>query len=294
MSDKKEKAIDQILDLLLDALQERQQERADNRSTQITQIEEEPADQLPHPFAGSVEFEEPEIVPVSSIGPSPEEIAQALEMTAEIDGDEDDAIDNPQALEIDAPESAQDQAYIEAYLEPPEKLPSIHMNRVFYRLCVSLALLLIIVNVPFNRFGTNLARAMPDERALVVRDGLLFKGPGDEIYVLEDNQKRWISSLTAFEVSGFRWDQVHEVDQDFVDQFENGPDFHVIIRCERQPHIYLLEGDVKRWIQNPAAFENAGFKWEDVRYISCSQLKNSYPDGESIPPGADEDRIPSW
>ena len=133
---------------------------------------------------------------------------------------------------------------------------------------------------------------MPDERALIVRDGLLFKGPGEEIYILEGNKKRWISSLTAFELNNFSWDQVHEVDQEFVDQFPDGPDFHVLIRCTAQPHIYLLEGDEKRWIENPQAFEKAGFNWDEVQYIRCPKLKNSYPDGIPIPPDAGDP--PEW
>lgn len=280
---KQEKAIDQILDLLLDALQERQQERGELANS--SQLESHPSE-------------------AATIEPQAETIPNAEEVTEESTTEEnryaaafrhvvdDEEAESESAALVSAGEL--DQAYAEAYLETPEKLPSINMNRVFYRLCVSLALLLIVVNVPFNRFGTNLARAMPDERALVVRDGLLFKGAGDEIYILENNQKRWISSLTAFEVSGFRWDQVHEVDQEFVDQFSSGPDFHVLIRCDAQPHIYLLEGTQKRWIENPVEFERAGFKWEDVRYIDCWRLKNSYEDGVPIPEDADQDRIPSW
>ena len=165
------------------------------------------------------------------------------------------------------------------------------MNKIFYRLAIALALLIVIVNVPFNRFGTSLARAMPDEQALIVRDGLVFKGPGDKIYVLEDNQKRWISSLTSFEENGYYWSQVKEVDQAFVNQFDDGPALHALIKCNTQPHIYQLEEDKKRWIENPREFEKAGFKWEEVRTINCSRLKR-IPDGIPIPPDAGDP--PSW
>ena len=278
----KDKAIDQILDLLLDALQERKQEREN-----------------PDPIADSSFANE--AIP-NNIGTPATTNINTFEAEPEIETDEQHPAENRIDLQTQDVDSANAEIEstsheLEDEIEsltppPPEKLPSINMNRVFYRLSAAMALLIVLVNIPFNRYGTNLARAMPDEQALIVRDGLLFTGPGDEVYILEGNQKRWISSLTAFELHGFRWEQVHEVNQEFVDQFEDGADFHVIIRCDRQPHIYLLEQGQKRWIENPTEFERAGLKWEDVRYISCFDLKNKYPDGVPIPPDAGDP--PTW
>lgn len=270
----KDKAIDQILDLLLDALHERKQERGEAQLTVDTTATGEvtPAMTANDTVDTSMIFN----------------IEQSVGDEHDLAPADDDIDDTP----IDPTESEFEEEIESLTPPPPEKLPSINMNRVFYRLSAAMALLIVLVNIPFNRYGTNLARAMPDEQALIVRDGLLFTGPGDEVYVLEGNQKRWITSLTAFELHGFRWEQVHEVDQAFVDQFEDGADFHVIIRCDRQPHIYLLEQGEKRWIENPTEFERAGLKWEDVRYVSCFKLKNDYPDGVPIPPDAGDP--PTW
>ena len=61
----------------------------------------------------------------------------------------------------------------------------------------------MLINIPITRHGVSLARILPDAAALVIRDGLLLKGPGPEVYVLEDDNLRWISSLEAFERLGY-------------------------------------------------------------------------------------------
>ncbi|MFK7803883.1 MAG: hypothetical protein AB8G95_19780 [Anaerolineae bacterium] len=269
MSQENKNSMDQILDLLLDALQERQHKRNGPEHDGPTEFEPEIETAVTQPGNPPIALEE---VAEPALGPDLLGPAESSEATEAEDVEIDDFLENYNLI--------------------PEKLPSINMNKIFYRLSIAVALIIVIVNIPFNRYGTNLARAMPDEQALIVRDGLIFTGPGDEIYILENNQKRWISSLTAFELSGFSWSQVREVEQTFVDQFEDGPNFNVIIRCDSQPHIYMLEGNEKRWIENPTEFEKAGLKWDDVRYISCFDLKNKYPDGTPIP--ADAGEPPTW
>jgi hypothetical protein len=142
----------------------------------------------------------------------------------------------------------------------------------------------IVINIPINRHGTTLATAMPDRRALVFRDGLVVKEAGDpEIYVYQDGRFRWISSLKAFEMHGYTWEDVHVVEDGFLDPYEIGPPVHVILKCRESPHIYRLEGETKRWIVDIEAFEAEGYVWDDVEFVSCSYLRG-LPDGETIPP----------
>ncbi|MGH2521741.1 MAG: hypothetical protein ACRDH2_04475 [Anaerolineales bacterium] len=144
--------------------------------------------------------------------------------------------------------------------------------------------LLVLLNIPlFN--GLALARALPDRQAFIIRDGLVLKGSGPEIYVLEDNTKRWISSLDAFEHYGYQWNDVHLVEDDFLNQFPDGRPLHVLLKCGASPHIYRLENDRKRWIKDILTFEAEGHLWEDVRFVSCAHLR-TIPDGPPIPPGA--------
>jgi hypothetical protein len=160
-----------------------------------------------------------------------------------------------------------------------------HTARLLGRMALGLLALVVVINIPINRHGKTLATAMPDRRALVIRDGLVVKeGEEPEIYVYEDGRFRWISSLTAFERRGYAWSDVHLVDNGFLDDYEMGPPVHVILKCNSSPHIYRLEGEEKRWIVDIETFVAEGYMWEDVEFVVCNYLRN-FPDGETIPPG---------
>lgn len=252
---KENSKIDQLLDLLLDALQERQAARREGEMDQ-------PA---PPPVYEAAPLPEPAPAPAAMRAVQPEP-----EIGPEVETAEEDLIPSP---------------YIR------EKLPTINLDRMLARLAFVILAITVIMNIPFNRYGTNLARAMPDEQALVIRDGLVLKGSGDEIYVLEDNHKRWISSLDAFEHYGYRWQQVNIVNDSFLNQFPNGPALSILKKCATSPHVYAIENGVKRWIKDIPTFEAQGYVWDDVQIVSCTELENT-PTGSSIPPEAGKPPAP--
>lgn len=240
---------DQILDLLLDALTERQRVRqAQGRGSPT------PAAPPPHPPPPPAEQLRPPVPRDPGSRPS-----------------------GP--LPRREPEPG------EEGWKPPPRQPSIHLNRIIGRLAILIALLIVLINIPVTRYGVSLARIMPDTASLIIRDGLVLKGSGPEIYVLEDNKLRWISTLEAFEFFGYTWDQVHIVDDKFLDEFERGRPIHVLLKCESSPHIYALENGVKRWIKDIPTFVEEGYIWEDVKLVSCDYLRN-LPDGPPIPEDA--------
>ena len=171
--------------------------------------------------------------------------------------------------------------------EPPEVtgLPAIVRWVV-----AGLAACLLLINLPLLG-GTAVARALPDRQSLIIRDGLVLKGPGPEIYVLEDNQRRWISSLEAFAHYGYSWEDVRVVDQAFLEQFPEGRPVHVLAKCYNSPHIYRLENDQKRWIQDIPTLLAEGHVWEDVRTVNCDWLR-AVPDGPPIPEEAGPPPVP--
>ena len=59
----------------------------------------------------------------------------------------------------------------------------------------------------------------------------------------------------------------------------------IVLKCPTSPHIYLLENGQKRWIRDIATFEAQGYRWNDVQFVICPDLR-AVPDGETIPPGA--------
>jgi len=169
--------------------------------------------------------------------------------------------------------------------EPPPRQPSIDMGKMLGRLAILVVILLILVNIPVTRYGVSLARIMPETASLIVRDGLVLKGSGPEIYVLEADKLRWISSLDAFEHMGLTWEDVHVVEDDFLAKFDKGAPIHVLLKCRTSPHIYRLENGEKRWIQDIDTFVSEGHVWEDVRFVSCNYLRD-LPDGVPIPEDA--------
>jgi hypothetical protein len=282
---------DQILDLLLDVLSERQERRGraaeanDRRAAPVLPL---PSSEAPVPRRAEenrTSRTPPQPPPVTRAQdapvvewPTPDEPPTGLSthpadwpaiLAADGDNDWPEPVKAPGRAAADSVES----------------LPAIQFERMLRRLAILLVLLLIVVNIPFNRSGLSLARAMPDARSLIIRDGLVLKGSGEKIYVLENNQKRWITSLEAFEWHGYRWEQVNVVDDTFLDRFADGRPLYVLLKCGLSAHIYALEDGQKRWIKDIETFKTEGFVWEDVKFIGCNTLRQ-IPTGLPIPVNA--------
>lgn len=173
----------------------------------------------------------------------------------------------------------------DASWEVPPRQPLINLDRALARFVLLAVALVVLINVPLNAHGVSLARYLPDSSALVIRDGVVLKGSGDPIYILQQDRLRWISSLDAFEHLGLSWNNVHVVDDSFLERFELGRPIHVLLKCYDSEHIYRLENGQKRWIKDIATFESAGHVWADVRMVDCAYLR-SLPDGLPIPEDA--------
>jgi hypothetical protein len=280
---------DQILDLLLDALTERQAAR--DRTAETSRHLAGPAlPPLPAPAEQRLEPEEPRAAPPPTrppVAPLPTPAVEAGPPNDVAAGSRPPQAEWPALLagagDNDWPEAVKAGGREAAALEEP--LPPIQLDRMLRRLAVALTLLLIVVNIPFNRSDLSLARAMPDAQSLIVRDGLVLKGSGEKIYVLENNQKRWITTLEAFEWHGYRWEQVNLVDDAFLDRFADGRPIYVLLKCQLSAHIYALEDGHKRWIKDIETFKAEGFLWQDVKFIGCSELRR-LPTGVPIPADA--------
>ena len=252
--------VDQILDLLLDALLERQVARQ--------------AGDLPPPAPEAIEAPPPQPEPP---GAKMETVGEIEPIRPKTPLEEADVVEEAGEIELD-----------ELYEGPATiaPVPTGQMGRTLLRLAVGLLLLVMLVNVPINRHGVSLARVMPDSAALIIRDGLLLKAENaDEIYVLQDDKLRWVSSLDAFEYYHYRWENVHIVEESFLGKFEMGWPVHVLLKCRTSPHIYALENGQKRWIKDIPTFESRGYVWDDVKFVSCQYLR-SLPDGPPIPEDA--------
>lgn len=267
---------DRILDLLLDALLERQTARQAREEKPGPDDVRTAPSRAPEPVAPPPSPTQPSITP-----PSSEASSEAPPETSTTTSH------RPPPRDLKRPRNFQrrEPGPGEADWTPPPRLSSINLGWTLGRLLLVLFILAALINIPVNRYGTSLARIMPDTAALVIRDGLVLKGSGPEIYVLEDDKLRWISSLDAFEFYGYRWENVHIVDDSFLEKFETGKPIHVLLKCQSSPHIYGLENGQKRWIKDIPTFEAEGYVWDDVKPVSCTYLRN-LPDGPPIPEDA--------
>jgi hypothetical protein len=270
---------DQILDLLLDALVERQKARRAQREPGAV-----PPAAAPRPEpSGADEAQSsarppsPEKSPTPSIPPPRPEPPRS-------ERSRPPARPTP-AREMPRPKPQEASEPGDEGWEPPARLPSIHMGKTLGRLLILVVVLIVAVNVPVTRYGVSLARILPETSSLIIRDGLVLKGSRPEIYILEEDKLRWISSLDAFDHLGLTWEDVHIVEDEFLDQFEKGRPLHVLLKCQDSPHIYRLENQEKRWIRDIDTFQAEGHAWEDVRFVSCEYLREM-PDGPPIPEDA--------
>jgi len=243
----------QFLDALLDALLERQAARQSGPAAELPPAPAAPAEGPPTP---------PKASPTPRPAPAPTPPRTA-----------------PRPVKQREPGPG------EEGWEPPPHQPSGHLDRTLWRFLILVVALIVAMNVPLNRHGVSLARMMPDSAALVIRDGLVLKGSGPEIYILQNDRLRWISSLDAFDHLGLKWGDVHVVEDSFLERFEEGRPIHVLLKCPASPHIYRLENNQKRWIRDIDTFLAEGHVWEDVRLVACEYLR-SIPDGPPIPEDA--------
>jgi hypothetical protein len=59
----------------------------------------------------------------------------------------------------------------------------------------------------------------------------------------------------------------------------------ILLKCSTSPHIYLLDRGEKRWIEDIETFNDRGYVWRDVHFITCNDLR-SITDGVPIPANA--------
>jgi hypothetical protein len=261
MGEPRSSRMDQILDLLTQEIQAR---------LEGTKTEVAPAPDQPAP--------EPAPEPMPSVAPETPEASRASADTMLGPG-------TGIAPDVSVEGEPSPPSEIEEEL-PTALRPGPHAARLMGRLMLGVFIALIVINIPLNRSGLSLARAMPDAASYIVRDGFVAKEEHDpDFYVYQNGKFRWISSLDAFEHYGYTWKDVHIVPDGYLDQYEIGTPIHVLLKCEDSPHIYRLEAGQKRWIRDIDTFTAEGHVWDDVRFVSCTYLRD-LPDGETIPPGS--------
>lgn len=120
---------------------------------------------------------------------------------------------------------------------------------------------------------------------LTYPDGSLIKGDGPEIYLVENNKRRHITSMALFKKIGFKKSNVIEINQAELLAHPLGEEIlladNSLIKEEKHPQIYLVKNKKRHWIKTQQTFSNLGYKWKDVITFSSDEI-NHYVIGSMI------------
>ena len=166
---------------------------------------------------------------------------------------------------------------------PPPR-PNVNTGRSLGQILIVLVVLLVLVNLPINYYGLGIAHIAPDSTAVVIHNGLVLKGSGPEIYLLEDHKLRWISGREA-RGSYFHSANAHTVEDSVLEQFEQGQPIRRLVKCHNSALVYALENGQKRWVENPPPEDKTNKRWDKVYQVTCPFL-DGLPDGLPIPENA--------
>ena len=102
-------------------------------------------------------------------------------------------------------------------------------------------------------------------------DNLIRAHNNYKVYLVVNGIQRHIPNPEIFLDYGFSWDDVVDVPQGTIDQYQKA----YLIRESRQGKIYYLREDkIKKHIPNPEVFASYNNKWEDIQVISKREMES--------------------
>lgn len=185
---------------------------------------------------------------------------------------------NISRLKVQAADQAPVEPALPGYPQPTPQ-PHLNMGRSLAQIVVVMLVLLMLVNIPFNNYRTGLAQLLPQSNSVVIREGLLLKGSGPEVYRVEDYKLRRIASPEIF-TRYFNRNRIVTVEDSLIEQFAQGRPIRHLVVCRGSPTVYTLENGRKRWVKDlpPAASTKP---WDKTVLVSCTLLRH-LPDGLPI------------
>lgn len=167
-------------------------------------------------------------------------------------------------------------------LPAPSPQHDTNMGRSLGQILIILVVLLVLVNIPINYYGASLAQIIPKATAIVIYDGMVLKGSGPEIYVLDNHKLRWVSSPEAFD-HYFQHHELHIVEDNLLEGFGKGSPIRRLVTCPDSPYVYAVENSQKHRVKDPPT-GNMAKTWDEVQLVSCDylhRLPDSLPAAEN-------------
>lgn len=106
----------------------------------------------------------------------------------------------------------------------------------------------------------------------------------DEVWLVVDGRRHWITDLGTFRARGYRWDDVELVAPYVLNSLPAGPalsDGH-LVRDATTGRIYLVTGSERRHVPDLVSFTLYGLDWSRVGAVSPADLAR-WRDGPALP-----------
>jgi len=129
--------------------------------------------------------------------------------------------------------------------------------------------LVLVINLPFTP-GLNLAHLVPSAAALIIRDGLVLKGPGPEISVLQDNRLAWIPAEAFDYVATVETMDWHTFDASTWRSSRPCAPRSVLLNCGTARNLCSGKGHT-RWIKIVPP-QRARILWTELKSSNCAYL----------------------
>ena len=118
---------------------------------------------------------------------------------------------------------------------------------------------------------------------MIYPDGILATSDkNNKVYLIENEQKREITSLVLFDVLNYEWENVISINEDELNHFPVGAKMvysdGTLIKRKDYPVIYKIEKGTKKRFTSLALFEATKSDWADVLDLSKEEFV-IYPDG---------------
>ncbi len=149
------------------------------------------------------------------------------------------------------------------------------------KILIVLVVIVLLVNVPISYRGAGLIHSVPDATPVVIYNGIVLKGGGQVVYVLENHKLRPFSNPDTFNYFHHRYNlDVNIVADSLLTQFEAGQPIRRLVKCNTSPNVYALENGQKRLVEDllPVVLSS---RWDRLGRVTCSYLHDK-PNGPPI------------
>lgn len=117
-------------------------------------------------------------------------------------------------------------------------------------------------------------------------DGTFIKTwDNPSIYLVENGEKRWVTSPEVFESHNYGWDKVITINSEEMRDYTEGPHFNKMrdrsLMLGSNGKVYVVSDGKKKWITTENIFNDLGYKWDQVKRVDDAHI-SAYEDGGSI------------